>query len=183
LRCFGCRYACLLRKAQEFPTEGDFLLPVAVGQESVIADSHEAFGEHVKKEAAKEFYAIESHGVLAVPVAVVLPPEADVPVFQSDEALVGDGDPVGVAGQVLEDLLGPSERGLGVDHPLVPVERGEKPHPLPLVRQGPQLSMKGKRPLLVCLVEIGEELLLEKAAEDAYGQEEAVATGNPTLPI
>ena len=83
---------------------------MAVSEEAVVADSHEPFGQHVKKETPKELDAMESHGPLPVSVCVILPAEADVPVFQSNEALVGDGHPMGIAGQVLEDLLGPSER-------------------------------------------------------------------------
>ena len=47
------------------------------------------------------------------------------PAFESrDQAAVGDGDAVGVAGQVGQHLLGSSERTFGVDEPVrLPVRR------------------------------------------------------------
>ncbi|BCH12571.1 hypothetical protein MesoLj131c_68290 (plasmid) [Mesorhizobium sp. 131-3-5] len=52
-----------------------------------------------------------------VVVAIVLPAEADLSVVQAHEAAVGDGDAMGVAAQIGEDLFGTAERGLGVDDP------------------------------------------------------------------
>ena len=46
-------------------------------------------------------------------------------VQEIDEALVGEGDAVGVASEVLEHLLGAGEGGLGVDNPVVLPEGGE----------------------------------------------------------
>ncbi|ESY64380.1 hypothetical protein X743_31420 [Mesorhizobium sp. LNHC252B00] len=50
-------------------------------------------------------------------VAIVLPAEADLSLVQAHEAAVGDGDAMGVAAQIGEDLFGTAERGLGVDDP------------------------------------------------------------------
>ncbi len=51
-------------------------------------------------------------------VPVVLPTEGDLAWLDRDQAPVGDGDSMGVAGQVLENLLGTSERGFAIDHPV-----------------------------------------------------------------
>ena len=91
---------------------------MAIGEESVIADAHEAFGQHVKKETAKKLHGIESTGALPVTMFIILPPEADGSMLKRDKALIGNGHAVGVACQVLEDLLGPSKRWLGVDDPV-----------------------------------------------------------------
>ena len=40
--------------------------------------------------------------------------------------MVGDGDAVGVAGQVVEDVFGPAERRLGIDDPVLREELLEK---------------------------------------------------------
>ena len=53
-----------------------------------------------------------------IAVGVVLPTETDFAVVEGWDASVGDGDPMGVAGEVLEHLLGTAERWFGVDDPL-----------------------------------------------------------------
>ena len=64
--------------------------------------------------------------------AVVLPAEADLSVGQGDEPAVGDGDPVGVAAEIVEHLLRPAERALGIDDPFDPAQR-------------PQMGGEGRR--------------------------------------
>ena len=51
-------------------------------------------------------------------MTVVAPAEADLTVLHGEEAVVGDGDAVGVAAEVVEDLVGAGEGALGVDDPL-----------------------------------------------------------------
>jgi hypothetical protein len=91
-----------------------------VGQQAVVADAVEAQGQDVDEEAADELAWRQGHGL--VPLAplgsVVLSLEGDTPVVEPDQAAVGDGDAVGVAGQVGEHRLGSGEGTLGVDYPL-----------------------------------------------------------------
>jgi len=53
---------------------------------------------------------------------VVLPAEGDSIVVEGDEAMVGDGNAVSVASQVVEDMFCPAEGRLGVDDPLLTEE-------------------------------------------------------------
>src|SRR5450759_3236443 len=50
-------------------------------------------------------------------LSVVLPGEGDVAVLDGKNAVIGEGDAVGVSGEVAQDLFGPAEGGLGVDDP------------------------------------------------------------------
>jgi hypothetical protein len=56
--------------------------------------------------------------ILFIVLAVILPAKADVIVVDFEEATVGDGDALGVAGEIGENLRRSGERALGVDHPL-----------------------------------------------------------------
>ncbi len=85
---------------------------VSVGKKTVVANPHEAFGEHVEKEPAKKLEGVEAHGSLSVLVGVVLVAESDLAIVEGDQPLVGDSDTMGVSGEVLEHLLGTAERGL-----------------------------------------------------------------------
>ena len=52
-------------------------------------------------------------------MSVVLPAEGDSIVVEGDETMVGDGNAVSVASQVVEDMFCPAERRLGVDDPVL----------------------------------------------------------------
>ncbi len=77
----------------------------------------------MKQEAADELDRIESHDAAAVVMSGVSPAKAHLAVFEAEQPSVGDGDPMSVAGQVLQDMFGSSERRLGVDHPLSSAQR------------------------------------------------------------
>ena len=68
-------------------------------------------------------------GIIRSPVrASILPdlvPERDAGRVGGDEAAVGDRDPVRVARQIGQHLLGPGERPLAIDEPLGPMQRRE----------------------------------------------------------
>jgi len=51
-------------------------------------------------------------------VAVIFPGKGDAIVGDLDEPMVGDSDAVRIAAQVAQDLLGPGEGLLAVDHPI-----------------------------------------------------------------
>ena len=51
--------------------------------------------------------------------------EAHGAVVEAAQALVGDGDPVGVAAEVVEDLFGAGEGSLRIDHPVGLAGRAE----------------------------------------------------------
>jgi hypothetical protein len=100
------------------PDALEFLPTVSVGKKAVIANPHESAGEYVEEEPAKKLESVETHSSLSVLVRVVPVAESDLAVVEGEKPLVGDGDTVSVAGEVLEHLLRPAEGGLGVDHPV-----------------------------------------------------------------
>ena len=91
----------------------------AVGKEAKVPDTHEPFGEQVQEESAQEFIQRESQQLLFVVVSGIAPTKSDLAVHKRDQAMVGDSHAVGVAAQILEDILGATERWFGVDHPVV----------------------------------------------------------------
>src|SRR5215217_5787246 len=58
-------------------------------------------------------------------MAIILPPNRDAVVSHADEPVVGNGDAVRVAHQVVQHVAGAAKRRLRVDHPRLPVERAE----------------------------------------------------------
>ncbi len=87
---------------------------------SEVPDPDQAAGQDVKQEAAQELMGGNGHGLLLAAVGIVPPAEEDAIVFEGHEPMVGDGDAVGVAGQVVEDVFGAAEGRLGIDHSILP---------------------------------------------------------------
>ncbi len=91
---------------------------MAVRQESVVADAGKSARQDVQQESADEFVRRERHGLLSVIVGVILPLEGDAPAVEGRQARIGDRRAMGVAGQILEHLLGAAKGWLGVDDPV-----------------------------------------------------------------
>ena len=75
---------------------------LSIGEEAEVADEDEALGEQVKKEATQKLIHGEGHQLLLVVVGGVTPAKSDLAVRQCDQAMVGDGDAVGNAAEILE---------------------------------------------------------------------------------
>ena len=101
--------------------------------------------------------AVEGHRLLAVAVPVILPAEADLAVVHGHQAVVGDGDAVGIAPDIVENLCRPGERPLRIDHPLgLPGRRQVTPERRRLM----QVAMRGEEVQLAggeCLLQIVQE--------------------------
>ena len=91
-----------------------------VGEESKLPDTNETSRQNVKRKPAKELARRQRHLALFVAVSIVSPAKGNVLTVECQQPVVADGNPVGVATEILKYLAGAAERGLGVDHPLLP---------------------------------------------------------------
>jgi uncharacterized protein GlcG (DUF336 family) len=115
--------ACRLRFAdssgiQQRTAAGKCRTAAAVGKETKVADADQASGQDMEQEAAQELMRRDGHDLLLVAMRVVSPTEGDAAIAQGDKAMIGDGDAVGISGQVAQNLFRPAERRLGIDHPI-----------------------------------------------------------------
>ena len=101
---------CLRCPCQETETEREQLSPTAMGQEAEVADAHEAWGKHMEQKPAQELLDRQSQQALLVSVGRVSPAKGDLVPGQRPEAMVGEGDPMGIGPQIMEDIVGASER-------------------------------------------------------------------------
>ena len=83
-----------------------------MGQETEVADAHEAWGEHVEEKAPQKLLHRQGHQALLVGVGGVSPAKGDLVAGERDEAMVGDGDAMGVGTQIVEDILGAAKGSL-----------------------------------------------------------------------
>lgn len=117
------------RDGEQLPGPGDIGLVGGAGQQAVMADAMEAFGQHMSEEAADEFVWRQRHDALTLGTiaAIVFVAEGNAGLIHGDQAAVRDGDAVGVAREVSEHGLGPREGGLGIDHPALFTQRRDAP--------------------------------------------------------
>ena len=121
LLCVRCR---LDLDCQERATEGQPFRSMAIGEESEVSNAMEAVGQGVEQEAPDELVRLQTHGLYGAVVAIVLPGEPDMFVVAGLDAAVGDGDAMGVAAEIGENLRRSAEGLLGVDDPIEATHRG-----------------------------------------------------------
>jgi hypothetical protein len=122
------------------------------------------------EEAPKEHEGVEGHGLSRVVVRVVPPGEGDVLAVEGEDAVIGDGDAMGVVGQILEDVFGASEGRLGIRVPVGLV--GEREQEIEGLSVGDDLGGKAQRAVGIGLTNGIAEEGAEVAGERFDGEEE-----------
>ena len=61
-----------------------------------------------------------------ISVGIIFPAEGDLIVGESDEAMVGDGDAMGIAGEIAEEVMGTAEGWFGIDDPWLTEQGAQK---------------------------------------------------------
>src|ERR1700687_5993953 len=89
-----------------------------VAQEAVIPDAGKTIRQHVDQKATDELAGLKGHRLLAVVVPVILPAKADLAILDRQQAVVGNGDAVGIPPDILKNLSRSGEWPLGIDDPL-----------------------------------------------------------------
>jgi len=115
-------------QSQEFAHSRDRLGAVRAGEQAVVADAMEAFRQHVDEEPADELADVERHRRVSAGAfdPVVLDLERNAPLVDCDQAMVRDGDAVGIPRQIGEHGSRTGERPLGVDEPALLAEWSEE---------------------------------------------------------
>ena len=108
----------------------------ARGEQPEVADADEACREDVQQEASEEVVDVERQRAHLAPVPVVLPSKRDGVVGDADEPVIGNGDAVGVAREVVQHVGGAAKGRLRVDDPRLAMERSEPGAKGGLGRQG-----------------------------------------------
>ena len=114
---------------------------------------------------------------------IVLPAEADLAVFQVEQAVIGDGDTVREATDVVQHLCGSREGPLGVDDPF------DLPDGSQVAQEGAPLSQRLQRgeelqfASVKGFLEILQKETTKQAAQHPDGQEEPAPAGDPAAAV
>ena len=138
-----------------------------------MSNANQAAGQNVQQESAQELMGGNGHDLLLAAVGIVSPAEGNAIALEGHETMVGDGDAVGVAGQVVENMFGATEGWLGVDHPVLPAEFEEEV--AECARQGELLErdMELEPVVFEQFIKPCPEPAVEASAECLDGQEKA----------
>ncbi len=107
---------------KDLTTYCDGIVPVSVCQQAEVTYPYIARGQYVKKEPSDELVRFERHGLLTVLICVISPAERDIAIPVGEDAVIADGDPVGIPAEVLKDPLGATEGRFAIDDPLLLIE-------------------------------------------------------------
>ena len=152
-------------RVEQVSRAADRRAPLPVGQQAEVADPHEPPREHVEQEPAQELVDGEGHDLRVATIRVVLPPEPDDAVDETDQARVRDRDAVRVAPEVREDLCGSAKGPLRIDDPGRGPQLGEERREPGRVRQRRRAGGEGQLARLEGVMESLQILGLEDDRE------------------
>ena len=137
----------------------------------------------MKKEPADKLVGPEGHSLLTVMVGIIPPEERNLAVLEGEDAVITDGDAVGISTKVLKGPLGAIEWGFAVDDPWFPVEMPPEVIEVFGVLEMAEMDGKDQIPSLEAIFEEVEELASEQCRQDPYGEEEPFAAGSPAAAV
>ena len=126
----------------------------------------------MKQEPAQKLMRRNCHLPLLVVVGVILPAERDLTVGERKQAVIGDGDSVRVTCQVMQHVLWPAKRPLGVHHPVLNEQRSEELPEMLRIVEPFKASIQIDFLAAECGLELGHELPAKDPAQDPDRQEE-----------
>jgi hypothetical protein len=156
---------------------------VSVGQEAKVTDANIACRQDMKKEPSDKFIGLQGHGFLTVMVGIIPPEEGNFAVLEGTDAVITDGNPMGISAEVLKDPFGAIEGGFAIDDPGFPVEMPSEGFEVFGVLEMAEVGGKDQIPSLEAIFEEVKELASEQCREDPHGEEEAFAAGSPAAAV
>ena len=91
-----------------------------------MTNADQPAGQDVEQETGQELVRRNGHDLLKSAIFVISPKERNLAMAQLEEAVVGDGDTMGIASQIAQNLVRSCERRLGLDDPVMNEQRLEE---------------------------------------------------------
>jgi hypothetical protein len=83
-----------------------------------MSETHEAAGQHMQEEAADKFVRVERYSLDTIALTTITIGKADAPITHVEDPMVGNGDAMGIAADIVQDVCRTCQRSLGVDDPV-----------------------------------------------------------------
>ena len=101
---------------------GNVAFAASVCQQPEVTYPYITFGQYMKQESSDKLISLDRHGLLAVIVGIISPEKRDIAVPDIEDAVIADGDPVGISPEVLKYPFGATEGRFAIDNPLLLIE-------------------------------------------------------------
>lgn len=134
----------------------------------------------MKEKPSDKFICLERHGFLAVIVGIIPPEKRNIAILIGEDAVIADGDPVGISAEVLENTLGATEGRLAIDNPLLLVKLSQEAFPV-VWRIGS--AGKDKIAFSEAMFEVVKKLAAEQRRHDFNVKEESLAAWYPAAAV
>src|SRR5689334_17380579 len=99
---------------------------MTISEKAEIANTRKARGQDMLEEAAQELFVSKGHRARLAVMRVVLPTKGHFLIRDVEQSVIGDGDAMRVASQVMQNVLGPAKWLFGVHDPVFAKERAQK---------------------------------------------------------
>jgi len=91
-----------------------------------VTDADQALGQNVDQESAQKLICRNGHDLVLTAVRIVFPAKRDSIILKRNQSMVGDGDAVRIASEIVQNMLGTAEGWLGLDDPVLAKELSKK---------------------------------------------------------
>jgi len=129
----------------------------------------------MEEEPSDELMGLDRHGLLPIAVGVIPPAEGDLAILECEDAVIADGDPVGVSAEVLEDPFGAVKGRLAVDDPFLVVKLSPEDLKDARIFEMCDTPVEDKVFIVKALLEMVKELAPEQRRHHSDGDEETLA--------
>ena len=136
---------------------------------------HKTFRQYVKQEPSDKFISLERHGLFAVIVGIVSPEKRDIAILVGKDAIIADGNPVGISAKVLKDTFGATEGWFAVDDPQFLIELFSEDLEVAWLLKMTDTARENKITSFEAMLEVVKELAAEQRRHDSYVDEESLA--------
>jgi hypothetical protein len=144
-----------------------------------MPDTDKATRKDMEQESPQELVNGQRHEAFLILVGRVAPAERDLTIFESNEPVIGDGDAMRVAAEILQDMLGPAKGTFGVDDPVTLVGAAQERVEEFGVSQCFQLPMKAQSALLEGVSQCFGKPATKDFAQHFDWKKEVVSAVNP----
>src|SRR5271169_736288 len=121
------------------------------------------------QETPQKLLTGERHGAWSAAVGIVLPAKTHFGIRDREQAVVGDGDAMSVAGQIVKDVFWSAEGRLGVDDPVLLEQGAQEGVEVLLLCQGSALTIEHELMVAKITTQSSHKLAAENTAEHFDG--------------
>ena len=137
----------------------------------------------MKKEPSDELVSLERHGLFAVLVGIISPEKRNIAIPVGEDAVIADGDPVGISAEVLENTFWATEGRFAIDDPLLFIELFPESFEVAWFLEMTDTSGEDKIASFEAIFEVVKKLTAEQRRHDSYGKEKALAAWYPPAAV